>query len=68
MTDEAQGFTTTAANAPSLTYASSDGRTITAVDRMAVRDQRERAICRALLQFALALLDAEDASPHITPA
>lgn len=46
--------------APSIVYAAADGDTYTAIDVMAVTDPRERAICRALLQHALTLLDATE--------
>ncbi|MFI8448213.1 hypothetical protein [Streptomyces erythrochromogenes] len=45
---------------PSVVYAATDGDTWTAIDVMAVTDPRERAICRALLQHALTLLDASE--------
>lgn len=46
---------------PTLIYAHSDHDTATVVDRKAVgSDLRERAICRALLLTALALLDASE--------
>ena len=43
--------------APGLVYAHCDGETFTAADMAAPMDLRERAICRALLLHALALLD-----------
>lgn len=50
---------------PSLVYTCTDRSGITAIDRMAPTDPRERAVCRALLQHALALLDAsEPTSPN----
>lgn len=49
---------------PAIAYTSSlnlEGtQDITLVDRQALNDPRERAICRALLQHALALLDATE--------
>ncbi|MGW5989471.1 hypothetical protein ACWFRT_13835 [Streptomyces anulatus] len=49
--------TVTANQGPCLLYASSRGDVITPVDHTVVADPRERAICRALLVRALALLD-----------
>lgn len=51
---------------PRLEYVGSptpDGAVLTtyAIDRTPVDDPRERAICRALLVHALALLDAQEA-------
>lgn len=49
-----------ASHGPCLIYISPDGQgltSLTLVDRVAVDDPRERAICRALLLHALALLD-----------
>ncbi|GAA0500760.1 hypothetical protein [Streptomyces olivaceiscleroticus] len=54
-----------AADGPSLHYHHSDRQCVTTIDRGAVTDPRERAICRALLVHALALLDAEDASLNL---
>lgn len=49
---------------PALTYHGSENldgtHTIHPVDRSVPEDPRERAICRALLQHALALLDASE--------
>lgn len=49
---------------PAIAYTSSlnlDGtQQITLVDRQALDDPRERAVCRALLLHALALLDASE--------
>lgn len=45
---------------PSLVYAHTDRSGVTAIDRMAPSDARERAVCRGLLQHALALLDASE--------
>ena len=46
---------------PSLVYHHTDNDTATLVDRCAITsDQRERAICRALLLHALSLLDATE--------
>lgn len=56
MTDTT-AFTVTAERGPALIYASSTGDAITLVDHAVVTDPRERAICRALLVHALALLD-----------
>lgn len=50
-------FVISASIAPRLVYAHTDGQGVTNVDRMAVDDRRERAICRALLTQALWLLD-----------
>ncbi|MEU0625016.1 hypothetical protein ABZ329_29665 [Streptomyces rubiginosohelvolus] len=50
-------FTFTADRGPCVVYASSTGDAITLVDHTVVTDPRERAICRALLVHALALLD-----------
>lgn len=47
----------TSSFAPRLVYAHSDGQSLTQVDYVAPEDARERAICRALLVHALALLD-----------
>lgn len=48
---------------PTLVYVHSDHDTVTLIDRKAVdSDLRERAICRALLVTALALLDAREPS------
>lgn len=60
MTDT-PAFTFTADRGPCIVYASSTGDAITLADQMVVSDPRERAICRALLVHALALLDAETA-------
>ncbi|SCD42804.1 hypothetical protein GA0115253_1004512 [Streptomyces sp. Termitarium-T10T-6] len=59
MADNA-AFTFTADRGPCVVYASSTGDAITLVDHMTVSDPRERAICRALLVHALALLDDAD--------
>jgi len=57
----ATDLTIPAQNGPGLYYASaqqlSGNATVTAVDRQAVEDPRERALCRALLLHALAELD-----------
>ena len=49
---------------PALTYTSSlntdDTQTVTDIDRVPPTDPRERAICRALLIHALALIDASE--------
>jgi hypothetical protein len=50
---------------PAIVYCHSDRGSVTAVDRQAPTDPRERAICRSLLVLALALIDAEDANPQI---
>lgn len=50
---------------PALQYVSSstdDTQQITLIDRDVVTDPRERALCRALLHHALALLDASEPS------
>lgn len=54
---------------PKLIFVTSDGfpraSSAVEVDREALSDPRERAICRALLLHALALLDAsEPANPN----
>lgn len=53
---------------PCLTYLHSDQQTASIVDRHAITgDRRERAICRALLQTALDLLDdTEPTNPNGT--
>lgn len=56
-------FTVTADRGPCLVYASSDAQAVTLVDHQVVTDPRERAICRALLVHALALLDAAAEEP-----
>jgi len=57
----ATDLTIPAQNGPGLYYASaqqlSGTATVTAIDRQAVEDPRERALCRALLLHALAELD-----------
>lgn len=58
MPEQPTAITITSDRGPSLVYASSDARSATPVDQQAVSDPRERAICRALLVHALALLDA----------
>lgn len=45
---------------PALVYCHSDRGSLTAIDHMAPSDARERAICRALLVHALALIDTAD--------
>ncbi|MET9055259.1 hypothetical protein ABZW50_29340 [Streptomyces bacillaris] len=55
-------FTVTAERGPCVIYASSTGDAITLVDQMVVSDPRERAICRALLVHALALIDGAKGS------
>lgn len=45
---------------PTLCYLSTYGDSFTKVDEQPPTDPRERAICRALLQHALALLDASE--------
>ncbi|MER6602527.1 hypothetical protein [Streptomyces parvus] len=57
--DQPAEFVVTANQGPCLLYASSRGDTITPVDHAVVTDPRERAICRALLVHALALLDGD---------
>ena len=56
---------------PALIYRSSDGTTFTLIDRVPVAEQdgemtdddhRERLICRAILEHALAILKGEDVS------
>lgn len=47
---------------PLIAYRSTTG-TYTAIDTEAVTDERERAICRALLDHALKLLDTADEPP-----
>lgn len=57
----ATDLTIPAQTGPSLYYASAGqvggNSTVTAIDRQAVDDPRERALCRALLLHALAELD-----------
>ncbi|WP_030764830.1 hypothetical protein [Streptomyces sp. NRRL F-2664] len=66
-TDE-PAWTISAAAGPTLVYLSTYGTAITKVDEQAPADPRERAICRALLQHALALLDAsEPTNPNGSP-
>lgn len=61
----ASDLTISAQRGPALYYASteaSDGTaTVTRVDRQPPEDPRERALCRGLLQHALALLDQAEA-------
>jgi hypothetical protein len=45
---------------PTLLYVHTDDGTSTFVDKDVPTDPRERAICRALLLHALALLDASE--------
>ncbi|MFJ9027590.1 hypothetical protein ACIRQP_03540 [Streptomyces sp. NPDC102274] len=47
---------------PLIAYRSTTG-TYTAIDTEAVTDDRERAVCRALLTHALKLLDEQDKAP-----
>jgi hypothetical protein len=62
--DTVPEITITPDHGPQLIYTSYDPRdgtvTLVPVDRGAVEDPRERALCRALLQHALALLDASE--------
>ncbi|MEU3851758.1 hypothetical protein [Streptomyces sp. NPDC029554] len=54
---------------PALRYTSSlDGgtQTTTCIDRDVLTDPRERALCRALLLHALALLDASEPTRRTT--
>ncbi|WP_432184876.1 hypothetical protein [Streptomyces tendae] len=55
---------------PGLAYTSvrdnDGGRTVHLIDREPIADPRERAICRALLLHALALLDASEPPRRIT--
>jgi hypothetical protein len=48
---------------PALVYCHTDRGSVTAVDHQPPSDPRERAVCRALLLHALALLDAAEATP-----
>lgn len=57
-----------AGRGPSLIYTYPDGHDTTSVvlvDRIAVDNPRERAICRALLLHALTLLDAAEISERL---
>lgn len=62
----ASDLTIPAQRGPGLYYAGSeqpDGTsTVTRIDRQPPEDPRERALCRALLTHALALLDETEAS------
>ncbi|WP_394436209.1 hypothetical protein [Streptomyces sp. SGAir0957] len=52
-------------NGPTLAYATTSDtgdRIVQYIDRAAVEDPRERAICRALLQHAMDLLDRTEPS------
>jgi hypothetical protein len=64
MTDHAPEITLTPDRGPQLIYTSYDPKngtvTLVPVDREPVEDPRERALCRALLHHALALLDASE--------
>lgn len=64
MTPTEPTITVPAAGGPKLLFVSSGARgqhtTVTHIDTTAVEDPRERALCRALLQHALALLDASE--------
>jgi hypothetical protein len=54
---------------PHIVYRSAldhDTRTHALIDREALTDPRERAICRALLLHALALLEATEAPRRVT--
>lgn len=42
---------------PALVYAASDRMTLTRVDTDTVQDERERAVCRGLLKYALSLAE-----------
>ncbi|MFJ8583663.1 hypothetical protein ACIRD2_03245 [Streptomyces sp. NPDC093595] len=53
---------------PALVYCHTDRGSVTAVDRQAPSDPRERAVCRALLIHALALLDASEPARAINGA
>lgn len=59
----ASDLTIPAQRGPALYYASTeqpDGTaTVTRIDRQPPEDPRERALCRALLTHALAVIDAE---------
>lgn len=48
-----------AGRGPCIAYRDTTGQ-YTVIDATAVTDDRERAVCRALLTHALTLLDAED--------
>lgn len=45
---------------PALCYLSTNGTAFTKVDEQAPDNTRERAVCRALLHHAIALLDQAD--------
>ncbi|MFE2556005.1 hypothetical protein ACFXGT_08205 [Streptomyces sp. NPDC059352] len=64
MTDTVPEIVITPDRGPQLVYASYDPKEnlahLVPVDRIAVEDPRERALCRALLLHALALLDASE--------
>jgi len=64
VTDTAPEITITPDRGPQLIYTSYDPKdctvTLVPVDRVAVEDPRERALCRALLLHALTLLDASE--------
>ncbi|MFB9558673.1 hypothetical protein [Streptomyces roseoviridis] len=64
MTDTAPEIVITPDRGPQLIYTSYDPKdgtvTLVPIDRAAVEDPRERALCRALLLHALALLDASE--------
>ncbi|MGW9437967.1 hypothetical protein [Streptomyces sp. NPDC055607] len=64
MTDTVPEIVITPDCGPQLVYTSYDPRenlaVLIPVDRVAVEDPRERALCRALLLHALALLDASE--------
>ncbi len=71
MTPTEPTITIPATGGPKLLFVSSGARglhtTVTHIDTTAVEDPRERALCRALLLYALALLDASElANPNGT--
>lgn len=52
---------------PALVYRHTDGREETTIDTTAVTDDRQRAVCRALLNHALTLLDDAEADGKKNP-